>query len=92
MNSRLRFFNLLPEFRSCANPKPRDSLDSRYGLYWQSNGHWTPDGNRLAGLVVAQRLMAGNLIEVKEREIKLRQVAGASQQYRQDAETLKVSP
>jgi hypothetical protein len=42
--------------------------------------------------VVAQRLMAGNLIEVKEREIKLRQVAGALQQYRQDAETLKVSP
>jgi hypothetical protein len=36
--------------------------------------------------------MAGNLIEVKERETKLRHVAGALQQYRQDEVTLKVSP
>lgn len=69
--------DLLPLFRRHADQRPRRSLDSRKDLYRSSDSHWSPRGNRLAGLAVAEHLVEQRLVDVPDDAGRLREIRGA---------------
>lgn len=69
--------DLLPLFRRHADRGPRRSLDSRKDLYWSADSHWSPRGNRLAGLAVAGCLIESRLVDISDEAGRLRVIRGA---------------
>ena len=68
------FVDLLPEFLRHADQSPRRFLDPRKDLYWSLDGHWSPKGNRLAGLTVARHLVERRLIALPDETERLRAI------------------
>ena len=64
--------DLLPLFRRYADQTPRPALSSEKDLYWRHNVHWSIRGEHLAGLLVARYILEKNLVQVTERERKLK--------------------
>ena len=50
------------------------SLDPERDLYWKKDGHWSVKGNHLAGLLVADYMIEKNLIEVPEKDQRLKEI------------------
>jgi hypothetical protein len=73
---KIRYLDLLPLFRKYADQTPRKYLDSKKDLYWRANSHWSIKGNHLAGLLVSQYILANNLVNVPDREVRLKEIEG----------------
>jgi len=69
--------DLLPVFRSHADQGPRRFLDPQKDLYWSLDGHWSPKGNRLAGLAVSGHLVERRLVTVRDEADRLRVIREA---------------
>jgi len=64
-------FDLLPEFRSYANPKPKLALDPMEDLYWSHDYHLNIKGNQLAGLLIGRYLLEQPFLEVRDKSKRL---------------------
>jgi hypothetical protein len=73
--------DLLPTFRRHADQRPRRFLDPEKDLYWSLDSHWSPKGNRLAGLTVAEYLMEQNLVTVPDAADRLREIRQALESF-----------
>jgi putative flippase GtrA len=73
--------DLLPVFRSHADQSPRRFLDPQKDLYWSLDGHWSPKGNRLAGLTVAGHLVERRLVTVQGETDRLRVIRKALESF-----------
>ncbi|MGO9177122.1 MAG: hypothetical protein ACLPT6_14315 [Desulfobaccales bacterium] len=70
----IRYLDLLSFFRKYADETPRKRLDSKKDLYWQSNSHFSFKGERLASLLVSREILKDNLVQVADREGKLKEI------------------
>jgi hypothetical protein len=70
----IRCLDLLPLFRQYADQRPRPHLSSDQDLYWRANSHWSIKGEHLAGLLVSQYILENNLVQVANREEKLKEI------------------
>lgn len=68
------YLDLLPLFRQYADQTPRQRLSSAKDLYWQANSHWSLKGERLTALLVSRYILEHNLVQVRDREAKLREI------------------
>jgi hypothetical protein len=68
----IRYLDLLPFFRHYADQTPRKRLSSQKDLYWRYSSHWSIQGERLAGLLVSRYILENNLVQVANRDEKLR--------------------
>jgi hypothetical protein len=73
--------DLLPVFRRHADQNPRRFLDPQKDLYWSLDGHWSPKGNRLAGLTVAAHLVERRLVTVRDEADRLRAIRQALESF-----------
>jgi hypothetical protein len=69
------YLDLAPFFRDYIRSDYGQSLDPERDLYWKKDGHWSIKGNHLAGLLVAEHIIRNNLINVPQRDEKLRKIA-----------------
>jgi hypothetical protein len=70
----IRYLDLLPLFRHYADETPRERLDSKQDLYWRANSHWSIKGEHLAGMLVSRYILENNLVQVQDREKKLKEI------------------
>jgi hypothetical protein len=70
----IRYLDLLPSFRKYADETPRKRLDSKKDLYWRSNSHFSIKGERLAGLLVSREILKDNLVQVADRDRRLKEI------------------
>jgi hypothetical protein len=70
----IRYLDLLPLFRKYADQTPRRYLSSEKDLYWRANSHWSIKGEHLAGLLVSREILEHNLVQVADRERKLKEI------------------
>jgi hypothetical protein len=70
----IEYLDLLPLMRAYANQTPRSSLDSQKDLYWQHNSHWNIKGEHLVGLLVSRHILEHNLVQVPNREARLKSI------------------
>ncbi len=68
------FIDLLPLMRTYADETPRSSLNPDKDLYWRHNSHWSIQGNHLAGLLVSRYILEHRLVQVPDRDEKLRKI------------------
>jgi hypothetical protein len=66
------YLDLLPHFRKYADLRPRSALSSGKDLYWRNNSHFSLKGEDLTALLVAEYILKNNLVQVPDREKKLR--------------------
>jgi hypothetical protein len=78
---RIPHVDLLPLFRRHADQGPRRFLDPQKDLYWSLDGHWSPKGNRLAGLAVAGHLVERRLVTVRDEADRLRAIREALESF-----------
>ena len=75
---------------------PRPSLNPDQDLYWQHNSHWSIRGEHLVGLLVSRYILEHHLVQVPDREARLRrlkrnwQISVAEHEVVQEAQS--VSP
>lgn len=70
----IRYLDLLPFFRKYADETPRKRLDSQKDLYWRFNSHFSIKGERLASLLVSREILEDNLVQVADRQGKLKEI------------------
>jgi len=73
--------DLLPLFQRHADRGPKRSPDARKDLYWSSDSHWSPRGNRLAGLAVAGPLLESRLVGAHHEADRLRTIREALESF-----------
>ena len=76
------YLDLLPLMRSYADEQPRPSLNPDRDLYWQHNSHWSLRGEHLVGLLVSRYILEQRLVQVPDREEKLREISGKLRKLR----------
>ena len=76
------YLDLLPLMRSYADEQPRPSLNPDRDLYWQHNSHWSLRGEHLVGLLVSRYILEQRLVQVPDREAKLREISGKLRKLR----------
>jgi hypothetical protein len=76
------YLDLLPLMRSYADEQPRPSLNPDRDLYWQHNSHWSLRGEHLVGLLVSRYILEQRLVQVPDREEKLREISGKLRKFR----------
>ena len=76
------YLDLLPLMRSYADEQPRPSLNPDRDLYWQHNSHWSIRGEHLAGLLVSRYILEHRLVQVPDREEKLREIEEKLRKFR----------
>ena len=67
----IRYIDLLPLLKECADQTPRKFLSPEKDLYWRYDGHWSIKGEQLVGLLVAKYILENNLISSPDKEEKL---------------------
>ncbi|MCX5892514.1 MAG: SGNH/GDSL hydrolase family protein [Deltaproteobacteria bacterium] len=70
----IRYLDLLPLFRKYADQTPRQYLSSEKDLYWRANSHFSLKGERLTSLLVSRAILEHNLVQVPDREEKLKEI------------------
>lgn len=70
----IRYLDLLPTFRKYADQTPRQYLSSEQDLYWRFNSHWSRKGESLASLLVSRHILENNLVQVPDRDKKLKDI------------------
>ncbi len=70
----IHYLDLLPFFRKYADQTPRQYLSSDQDLYWRANSHFSPKGERLTSLLVSRHILEHNLVQVPDREAKLKEI------------------
>jgi len=78
----IRCLDLLPLFRKYADQTPRQYLASDEDLYWRANSHWSLKGEYLAGLLVSHYILQNNLVQVPDREEKLKEIEDKLARFR----------
>jgi len=73
-NEQIHYLDLLPFFRKYADQTPRQHLSSDKDLYWRANSHFSLKGERLTGLLVSHCILENNLIQVPDRDKKLKEI------------------
>jgi hypothetical protein len=76
------YIDLLPLMRSYADETPRPTLNPEKDLYWQHNSHWSVRGEHLVGLLVSQFILEHNLVQVPDREARLRDIEARLKAFR----------
>ena len=76
------YLDLLPLMRSYADEQPRLPLNPDRDLYWQHNSHWSLRGEHLVGLLVSRYILEQRLVQVPDRETKLREISGKLRKFR----------
>jgi len=69
------YLDLLPLMRTYADETPRSGLRQDKDLYWQHNSHWNIKGEHLAGLLVSRYILDHNLVQVPDRDARLKDIA-----------------
>lgn len=80
---RIQYLDLTPLFREYANQKPRSHLDDKEDLYWRHDTHWNVKGNHLAGLLVAGHILKENLLDIPDREEKIKSIEAKLAKFKQ---------
>ncbi len=70
----ISYLDLLPLFRKYANLEPRKYLNSDQDLYWKHDGHWSLKGNYLASLLVSIYMLENNLVDVIDKDERVRTI------------------
>jgi hypothetical protein len=76
------YLDLLPLMRTYADETPRSGLDGEKDLYWQHNSHWNIKGEHLVGLLVSRYILEHNLVQVPDREARLKDIAAKLTDFR----------
>ncbi|MFZ5448155.1 MAG: SGNH/GDSL hydrolase family protein [Thermodesulfobacteriota bacterium] len=76
------YLDLLPLLRSYADQTPRSGLNPEKDLYWRHNSHWSIRGEHLVGLLVSRYILEHNLLQVPDREAKLRIIEDRLKDFR----------
>jgi hypothetical protein len=76
------YLDLLPLMRSYADETPRPGLDPEKDLYWQHNSHWSIKGEHLVGLLVSRYILEHNLVQVADRDARLKNIAERLKDFR----------
>jgi hypothetical protein len=76
------FLDLLPLMRTYADETPRPGLNPEQDLYWQHNSHWSIKGEHLVGLLVSRYILEHNLVQVSDREARLKRIEGRLKDFR----------
>ena len=61
------YLDYLPLFRFYADHRKKCFLDPKRDFYWKIDGHWSPRGNHLAGLLLARFLVKEGLIPIPQK-------------------------
>jgi hypothetical protein len=77
----IHYLDLLPFFRKYADQTPRQYLSSDKDLYWRANSHFSLKGERLTSLVVSRCILENNLVQVPDREKKLKDIENKLAQF-----------
>jgi hypothetical protein len=77
------YLDLLPFMRAYAHQTPRPALNPDRDLYWQHNSHWSIRGEHLVGLLVSRHILEHRLLEVPDREARLKAITGKLADWRQ---------
>jgi hypothetical protein len=76
------YLDLLPLMRTYADATPRAHLNPDKDLYWQQNSHWSIKGEHLVGLLVSRYILEHNLVQVPDREARLKDIAAKLSGFR----------
>ena len=76
------YLDLLPLMKTYADATPRPGLDPDKDLYWQHNSHWSIKGEHLVGLLVSRYILEHNLVQVPDREARLREITAKLTDFR----------
>ena len=82
-NAGIGYVNLLPLLKEYANQLPRNLLSPSDDLYWQYDGHWSINGEHLAGLLVAKDILESKVIPITHRDDKLRLINQQLAEFRE---------
>lgn len=82
-NAGIGYVNLLPLFKEYANQLPRNLLSPSDDLYWQYDGHWSINGEHLAGLLVAKDILEDKVIPITHRDERLRLINQQLAEFRE---------
>jgi len=77
----IHYLDLLPFFRKYADQTPRQYLSSDKDLYWRANSHFSLKGERLTSLLVSRCILENNLVQVPDREKKLKDIEDKLAQF-----------
>jgi hypothetical protein len=69
------YIDLLPLMRAYADQRPRPVLNPEQDLYWRHNSHWSIKGEHLVALLVSRFILEHNLVQVPDREARLKHIA-----------------
>jgi hypothetical protein len=70
----IHYLDLLPLMRSYADATPRRILNPDKDLYWAHNSHFSIRGEHLVGLLVSRDILAHRLVQVPDREARLKNI------------------
>jgi len=62
----IAYIDYLPLMRFYAEHRRHCFLDPERDLYWRLDGHWSPRGNHLVGLLLTRFLVREGLLEVPD--------------------------
>lgn len=76
------YLDLLPLMRAYADETPRPALNPEKDLYWRQNSHWSIRGDHLVGLLVSRYILEHNLVQVPDRDARLRSIEDKLRDWR----------
>lgn len=77
------YLDLLPVFRKYVNKSPRKQFNFKKDLYyWMTDHHWNANGHRLAGLLAARYILENNLIDIDDKDEKLKVIEEKLKDFR----------
>lgn len=78
---KIEFLDLLPFFKKYSDQSPRKYLDPIRDLYYKLDGHWSPLGSRLAGLLTSRYILEKNLIKIDNGTDRLLTIENALEDF-----------
>lgn len=78
---KIEFLDLLSFFKKYSDQSPRKYLDPIRDLYYKFDGHWSPLGNRLAGLLTSRYVLERNLIKIENGTDRLLNIEKAVEDF-----------
>jgi hypothetical protein len=78
----ITYLDLLPLMRAYADETPRRVLHPEKDLYWRHNSHWSLRGEHLAGLLVSRYILEHRLVQVPDRDARLKNIEAKLKDWR----------
>jgi hypothetical protein len=78
----ITYMDLLPALRQYADQTPRKNLDTKKDLYYQTDPHLSPKGQKLTGLLISKHIVENGMIDVQNKDIILKQIEESIVNYK----------